>query len=76
MESSDQVHRHEGAEFIGLYAFEGTPHWQEFEVRRSGAAFSFEGPRRLKSELRFNGKSLVGPDPFGNEMNLHHDLSV
>ncbi len=73
MDASNPAQGHEGEEFIGPYAFEGMPHWQEFEVSRSGAEFSIEGLRGFKSELRFNGKGLAGLDPLGNEVSLHHD---
>jgi len=61
--------------FLGTYAFEATPYWEEFEIIRSGSSFTLQIPDNKDWKLTFKMSNglLVGEGDEGKNISLCYD---
>ncbi len=58
--------------FVGIYAYEATPYWEEFEIVRSDNAFTLQVPdnKYWKLTFKMSNGMLVAKDSEGNNFSL------
>ena len=63
--------------FVGIYAYEATPYWEEFEIIRSGDIFTLEIPDDKDWKITFKTSNgvLVSKDDEGKDISLSYDQS-
>ena len=61
--------------FVGIYAYEATPYWEEFEIIRSGDTFALQIPddKDWKLTFKMSNGMLVAKDSEGNNFSLCYD---
>ena len=61
--------------FVGTYAYEATPYWEEFEIVRSGSNFSLQIPDNEDWKLAFKRSNglLVSKGDEGEDFSLCYD---